>query len=330
MIRLSAGTAALLGLSTNRMDAYPTTAYLLSGKSCLMQCAFCPQGNNDNEALKRLGRISWPEYTWNEVESALSKAGSKGLKRICLQSVRHRKGIEPLLDIVKGLKKITGLPLSLSAWIRDYKEAAALIDKGVDRISISIDVINPSAFEATKGGSQADRLELLFDCAERLPGRMSTHLICGLGETEFEALKMIDMLLKANVTIALFAFVPLKGTAMENLQPPPVDFYRRIQAGYYLLKREKADFNSFEFDNERLVSYGLNEEASIDAISDGKAFQTSGCSGCNRPYYNERPGKVIYNYHRALSKKETDQAVSHLLESLKLKNRLVGTFRRKK
>ncbi len=319
MIRLSAGTAALLGLSTNRMDAYPTTAYLLSGKSCRMKCSFCPQGNDDNETLKRLGRISWPEYAWDEVEAALSKAESKGLKRICLQSVRHREGIEPLLDIMKNLKKVSDLPVSLSAWIGNDKEAAALIDAGVDRISVSIDVINPSAFEDIKGGFQKDRLELLFKCAERLPGRMSTHLICGLGETELEALKMVDMLLKANVTIALFAFVPLKGTGMENLQPPPVDSYRRIQAGCYLLKQGKADFSCFEFDNERLVSFGLEEQALKDILSDGTAFQTSGCSGCNRPYYNERPGKAIYNYHRALSREETDQAVLQLLESLKLK-----------
>lgn len=319
MIRLSAGTAALLGLSNNRMDAYPTTAYLLSGKSCRMKCTFCPQGNGDNEALKRLGRISWPEYTWGEVESALSKFESKGLKRICLQSVRHREGIEPLLKIIKSLKKTTDLPLSLSAWIGDDQEAAALVAAGVDRISVSIDVINPFAFADIKGGSQKERLKLLFNCSEKLPGRMSTHLICGLGETEFEALKMIDMLLKANVTVALFAFVPLKGTAMENQQPPPVDFYRRIQAGYYLLKHGKVDFSSFKFDRERLVSFGLEEQLLKENLSEGAAFQTSGCSDCNRPYYNERPGKATYNYHRALSKEEADQAVRLLLESLKLK-----------
>ncbi|MCW3977503.1 MAG: radical SAM protein, partial [Candidatus Bathyarchaeota archaeon] len=25
---------------------------------------------------------------------------------------------------------------------------------------------------------------------------------------------------------------------------------------------------------------------------------TSGCPGCNRPYYNERPGGPLYNYPR--------------------------------
>ena len=319
MIRLSAGTAALLGLSNNQMDYYPTTAYLLSGRSCQMKCAFCPQGNGDNEALKRLGRISWPEYKWDQVELALPESDGKGLRRICLQSVRHREGIEPLLDTIKNLKKLTNLPLSLSAWIEDEQEAVALISAGVDKISVSVDVINPSAFTEIKGGSQKEKLDLLFKCAERLPGKMSTHLICGLGETEFETLKMIDMLLKADITTALFAFMPLKGTAMESLQPPPVDSYRRIQAGYYLLKQGITDFSSLEFGKERLVSFGLEEQPLKDALSDGIAFQTSGCSGCNRPYYNERPGKTVYNYHRALNTEEAEQAVLHLLDSLKLK-----------
>ncbi len=320
MIRVSAGTAACLGLSSNRMDSYPTTAYLLSGKKCQMKCAFCPQGTGENEVLNRLGRISWPEYSWNDVEAALSKAKGRGLERICLQSVRHIEGIKPLFDIIKRIKKITSLPLSLSSWIGDEEEAAALIEAGIDRISVSIDVINPFAFEEIKGGIQEDRFDLLLRCSEKLPDRMSTHLICGLGETEYEALKMINRLLQAKITVALFAFVPLKGTAMENLQPPPVDYYRRIQAGYFLLKEGKADFNSFEFENGRLISYGLEEHELIAFLSDGKAFQTSGCMGCNRPYYNERPGRIIYNYHRPLSRNELKKAILQLLESLQLKS----------
>jgi len=323
MIRVSAGTAACLGLSANQMDAYPTTAYLLSGKQCLMKCTFCPQGTGENEALNRLGRISWPEYSWAQVETALSKAKDKGLERICLQSVRHSEGIEPLSGIVKRLKTITNLPLSLSAWIGDEKEASALIEAGADRISVSIDVINPSAFEKSKGGVQGDRLDLLLRCAGKFSGRISTHLICGLGETEFEALKMIERLLQAKITIALFAFVPLKGTAMENLQPPPVDSYRRIQAGYYLINQGEADFKSFEFENGRLVSYGVPEKNLVDILADGSAFQTSGCPGCNRPYYNERPGGVIYNYHRPLDKPECETALGELLGSLGSKVRYV-------
>ncbi len=316
MIRLSAGTAACMGLSSNRMDAYPTTAYLLSGQHCLMKCSFCPQGAESNEVLNRLGRVNWPGYSWDEVEKKLAHAEAEGIRRICLQSVRHTDGIKPLQKIVKRLKGASALPLSLSAWLSDENEAAALVNAGVERLSVSLDVINPAAYEEIKGGSQQDRLDLLLRCAEKLPGKISTHLICGLGETEEEALFLIDRLEKAGVTTALFAFVPLRGTAMEGKEPPPVDSYRRVQAGYYLLRSQAAQLKSFKFDNGRLVSFGLTEKNLMNTLPGSAAFNTSGCPDCNRPYYNERPGRTIYNYHRPLTKEESESVIGELLGSL--------------
>ncbi len=316
MIRLSAGTAACLGLAGNMMDAYPTTAYLLSGKRCLMSCSFCPQGVGGKEALNRLGRISWPEYAWVDVKKALKQAKNAGIKRVCLQSVRHEDGIETLLDQVKLLKTELSIPLSLSAWVRDKVEAQILFAAGVERMSISIDVINAEAFRKIKGGLQQKRLDLLLNCAEMFPNRMSTHLICGLGETEYEALSMIDKLNRASVTVALFAFVPLRGTDLENAEPPALDSYRRIQAGYYLLRNKDAVFSDFKFTKRSLSSYGLMRSELAEILSSGEAFETSGCPGCNRPYYNERPGRTIYNYHRPLSMDEIETA----LRDLRLEN----------
>jgi lipoyl synthase len=317
MIRLSAGTAACLGLASAKMDFYPTTAYLLSGDSCRMSCSFCPRGSGGNEALTRLGRISWPEYPWADVERVIGTAEEKGISRICLQSVRHADGIRPLLQSIEKLKALTTLPLSLSAWIMDEDEAAMLIAAGVERISVSLDVVNAEAFEKIKGGSLKSRLDLLLQCARTLPGRISTHIICGLGESEAEALSMIDRLIEAGVTVALFAFVPLKGTKMEKAEPPPLDAYRRIQAGYYLLNKKLAPFSGFCFENGRLVSFGLPAEDLPEILASGEAFQTSGCPGCNRPYYNERPGRTIYNYHRPLSPAEAAAAVNGLTATLK-------------
>jgi len=162
-------------------------------------------------------------------------------------------------------------------------------------------------------------LDLLLECAARLPGKLSTHIICGLGESEFEALSIIDKLVKAGVTTALFAFVPLKGTPMEDRDPPPVDSYRRIQAGHYLMSCGRADFSSFRFIDGRLVSFGLSNRDIETYFSDGRAFQTSGCPHCNRPFYNERPGGIIYNYHRNLSESERKKALNELNQSLQEK-----------
>jgi lipoyl synthase len=312
LIRLSYGTAACLGLVSGRTDTYPTTAYLLSGNNCLMKCAFCSQGA-DKKAFNRLGRIKWPEYTWDEVSNILTRAEDKGIHRICLQSVKHADGIMFLLKTVERIKAVSSLPLSVSAWIRNKEEAVALRTAGVDRISVSLDVVNPEAYEKIKGGSFQNRLELLLSCAQALPGQISTHIICGLGETDEETLILVDRLIQADITVALFAFMPLKGTPMEKVKPPSVNYYRRIQAGSYLLREKIMPLSAFIFSNGSLVSYGLPEKELNRIFSGGAAFQTSGCPDCNRPYYNERPGGVIYNYHRPLNNSELRAA---LLESL--------------
>jgi lipoyl synthase len=322
LIRLSAGTAACLGLTGSIMDAYPTTAYLLSGKSCLMNCAFCPQGFGSSAALKRLGRISWPEYAWADLEEKLARPEESGLRRLCLQSVRHENGIETLLREIGRLKKITDLPLSLSAWIRNPSEVKELFAADVERMSISLDVVNPEAFKKIKGGSQADRIKLLLNCAENFPGQMSTHLICGLGESEEETLALAGRLIEAGVTVALFAFVPLRGTKLENAAPPAIDSYRRTQVAVHLLRTKAVSRSNFDFRAGQLISFGLPQEELVKLLSDGAAFRTSGCPDCNRPYYNERPGGTIYNYHRPLNQQELTTAI----ETVKKGRGLCHTF----
>ena len=44
----------------------------------------------------------------------------------------------------------------------------------------------------------------------------------------------------------------------------------------------------------------------------GEPFQTSGCPNCNRPFYNEQPGGILYNYPRPLTAEETAQAVQDM------------------
>jgi hypothetical protein len=58
-----------------------------------------------------------------------------------------------------------------------------------------------------------------------------------------------------------------------------------------------------------ILEFGLEEHELSDALKDGQALQTSGCPGCNRPYYNEQPGGPLYNYPRPLTPIEIQQAM---------------------
>jgi len=49
-----------------------------------------------------------------------------------------------------------------------------------------------------------------------------------------------------------------------------------------------------------------------EALELGSPFQTSGCPGCNRPYYNEKPSGPIYNYPRSLTREEKTEIKKQL------------------
>ena len=60
-----------------------------------------------------------------------------------------------------------------------------------------------------------------------------------------------------------------------------------------------------EFDSdEKIKDFGVTKKKFIEIIESGKPFLTSGCPGCNRPYYNERPGTILYNYPRQMTSEE--------------------------
>lgn len=311
-IRISAGSAARMGLIRLKSDALPTTAYLLHGEGCRMSCSFCPQARGGAGMNERLGRAIWPSFSRAAMLEGLQYGKEAGLKRVCLQAVREKGGLGDLPELIKQICAV-GLPVSLSALIESPEEAEALFRAGADKISIALDVVNPTLYARIKGGSFSKRLDLLLGCARRWPGRIATHIICGLGETEKELLSYAALLLQEQVTVALFAFTPLKGTPLADTPPPDPVVYRRMQAAFYLLKKGFTGFGDLEFLEEKLVSFGLQRQQLQQYLQKGSAFQTGGCPGCNRPYYNERPGGIIYNYPRPLTGAEAEKALALII-----------------
>jgi lipoyl synthase len=314
VIRVSAGTAACLGLKEIRAQVKPTTAYLLLGESCLMGCSFCPQSQSsgNGSGSDRLGRVNWPLFPLPEMADSLRAGGGAGFQRVCLQGVRAPEGPGPLLKALRTLKEATALPICISAWVNGLEEAGTFLEAGAERVSIALDAATPAVYRRVKGGSFRERLTLLLACARRFPGRIGTHLILGLGETEEEALGLMDGLYREGVTVALFAFTPLKGTPLARETPPDPASYRRLQAASYLLEQKALDFSRLGFQAGRLTSLGLTAAELQEGLKGGRAFETRGCPGCNRPFYNEKPGGFLYNYPRPLTGEEERAAVALL------------------
>jgi biotin synthase len=138
---------------------------------------------------------------------------------------------------------------------------------------------------------------------------VAAHLIAGLGESEQEMLRTVQRLHDHGIIVALFAFTPVRGTLLSCRLPPFLESYRRVQAGRWLIVHDRARVLDFAFSQDgQLLSLGRC--AWRDMLASGDAFRTSGCPDCNRPFYNERPGGVTYNYARALTSDEAAVALN--------------------
>jgi len=315
------GTAIVLGLLKGKLDATPTTAYLMTYKSgkCTANCGFCPQARASKSNAKMLSRVTWPTLPISKVLSALGEGfRDDKIKRVCIQALNYPEVFEHLEALVKEIKKEAPIPISVSCQPLNRANIELLAEAGVDRLGVALDAATEILFDRVKGkgtgGSYSwDSQFRMLDQALIAfgKGNVSTHVIVGLGETEREALEMIQKCVDLGVLPALFAFTPVRGTALENNSPPPLESYRRMQLARFLIVKRLARVDGMRFDDQdRITSFASASQVLEEAVKSGEPFLTSGCAGCNRPFYNEKPSGPIYNYPRKPTQKE--------LESIKL------------
>jgi len=310
--KLSAGTACVVGKKQLKTDVLPTTAYIMLGGKCQNSCRFCAQSRGSSARTDMLSRVTWPEFQRQEAVQAVGAAFQAGqIKRACLQVVKSSQSWQTSITALVALSQESSVPVCISADIETVAQAQELLDRGADRISLALDAATPELYHEVKGGQWVKRWELLKSCAHELTGRVSTHLIVGLGETEEEMITTIANCQDNGIQVGLFAFTPIRGTAWGDKLPPVIGQYRRIQIAHFLLKQGYSR-DIFHYQDGNLTRISLSRAEMVTGLADGKAFETSGCTDCNRPYYNERPGGVMYNYPRPLTPVEVKQA---LLES---------------
>jgi biotin synthase len=321
--RVSIGTAISLGLLEGKMDAAPTTAYLMTyteGK-CTANCGFCPQAKNSKNRAELLSRVTWPNFPTSSIINALDTAAKSGkIKRVCIQTLNISDVFLQLEALVKEIKKNSDICISVSCQPLNRQNLQLLKDAGVERIGIALDAATETIFHKIKGAeagsaySWTNEFDLLKEATSIFrTGKVSTHLIVGLGETEKEAVSLIQYCFDMGVLPALFAFTPVPGTALEKHPQPNIASYRRLQLARHLIVNNLTRLEHMTFDiAEKIISFGVNSTLLKGIINIGEPFQTSGCPNCNRPFYNEKPSGPLYNYPRNLHIKEIDEIKQQL------------------
>ncbi len=305
-VRASLGTAIAIKLIDGWTKIEPKTAYLLTyhDEKCQSDCGFCSLARNSESRRDMVSRVIWPKFELDAIANRLSSIENKNkIERVCIQAMNYETVFGDVLHIIDKIKSKSVLPISLSIQLINTSQIRKLVGI-IDRISIPIDAVNKTLFERIKGnfivGSYEwdNRIDSLLEAVKYFgEAKVTTHFIVGLGETDFEIIEMIQWAIDNGIVPSLFAFTPIKGTRLENLNPPELPRYRSIQIAHNMLIRNRLRIENIEFNTEgRLCDFGISKKELFDIMSDGCPFMTFGCPSCDRPYFNERVTGPIYNF----------------------------------
>jgi biotin synthase len=268
-----------------------------------------------------LSRVSWPIFPTGSVINRVEKAVKEGkMKRVCLQALNYPGVFTHLVRLVNVIHKKIDAPISVSCQPVNRDDIRLLAEAGVERIGIPLDAATEELFDMVKGLSAGgpyiweEQFKILSHAVNVLGrGKVSTHLIVGLGETERDLIRLIQRCVDMGVLPALFAFTPICGTALERIVQPSIRKYRRVQIARHLVVHRMSRYESMQFDGEEGISdFGVDQRTLLKIVRTGEPFHTSGCPNCNRPYYNERPSGPMYNYPREPTEKECHSILNEL------------------
>lgn len=323
-LRASIGSAVLLGLEQALLMEKPTTAYLMlySELHCTANCMFCPQARESTSKVNQLSRVLWPPFELEEILQGFIDQ-PHAFQRICIQTVKFRNSTNELFTILEAFQREgISMPISVCSYPLSQKQFEKLKNLSVERVGIAFDCAKPEIFDKIKGKGRGmkvswSKMNDILNKAMRVFGaeNVSTHLIVGLGESEEEAVGFIQSFQNKGITTGLFAFTPVKGTAMENYPQPSIDVYRRIQLAHFCIRKGLTNNSKMKFNSKgKIIDYGIPWKDLLEIISSGKPFVTSGCKGCNRPFYNERPGTELYNYPRLPNDDEISKIKNYFIK----------------
>src|SRR4030042_4061088 len=138
-INVSIGTAAVLGLARVPMAVAPTTAYLMLGGRCQMNCAFCTQARDSRASAMSLSRVIWPEYPLDSVVERLAQAAAQGaFRRACLQVTVTAAAFAQALAVVHAAQAASAIPFDVAFLPYSIDQVRQIVKAGADHVGFCL------------------------------------------------------------------------------------------------------------------------------------------------------------------------------------------------
>jgi biotin synthase-related radical SAM superfamily protein len=321
-VQMSTAAAMTLGLMPGKMHRCECTRclnlLLTYPEGCRANCAYCGLARHREAerdyADRNFIRVDWPAVPMEQVVDIVARdvAGS-AFHRMCISMITHPRSDEDTVSVLRAwTSRIDpdAIPVSIlsNPTTMTVEDVRRLKDLGADIFTVALDAATPELFDRTRGkGVQSPHKwdkywEILLAARDVFgPQKFGAHIIIGMGETEFEALELVQRLVDLGGHSHMFCFFPEQGSLMDHLPATPRDQWRRVQLARYLIDYAGVRLGQMTFDEQGRVSeYGLPAAELDTIINDGVAFRTSGCPGkfredvsaCDRPYGDSPPSNI--------------------------------------
>jgi cyclic pyranopterin phosphate synthase len=216
--------------------------------------------------------------TFEEIERVVRLAVELGIQKIRVTGGEPllRQGVEQLVARLSVIRGVTDLAMTSNGFLFPQK-GRALRDAGLQRVSFSLDSLDPDNFKKITGRDGLRSVLASIDLAQELglqPVKVNAVIIRGLNDHEIESLA--EFARQKGVSFRFIEFMPLdSGRAWQKeLVVPGREILQRIQARFDLKSVEST--NASETAKRWSFADGRGEIGIIAPVSE--PF----CGHCNR------------------------------------------------
>lgn len=204
----------------------------ITGTYCALKCKHC-----EGKLLSTMFSARSPNKLV-EICLKIKKSGGIGclISGGCLPS--GRVPLKPYLETIASIKKRLGLKIFVHTGLIDFETAKMLREAKVDAALIDIIGSDETIREVYRLNASVHNFEDSLKALKISGIPYVPHVLVGLHygkiKGEYDALKMISKYNPSALTVIVF--FPIKGTAMENVEPPsPIEVAKIIAEARLLM-----------------------------------------------------------------------------------------------
>jgi biotin synthase len=212
----------------NKREIQLCTLLSIKTGGCSEDCAYCAQSARYRTGVQS-GRLMSP----SQVLEVARRARVNGSTRFCMgaawKGVRDGDArFEQVLEIVRAVSQL-GMEVCVTLGHLTLAEAKKLKEAGVTAYNHNIDTSEDFYPEIVSTHSFADRLHTI-QAVQQAKISVCCGGIIGMGETELDRLKMLEVLTNFDPppeSVPINCLIPMPGTPLEN--QPPIDVFELVR-----------------------------------------------------------------------------------------------------